>query len=203
MTHYPKAIQQAIQELSRLPGIGTKTAERLVMSILRKKKNEQTSLVTSLAELQQSVRMCTVCGYVTDNTDGVCNYCKDPARNEQAICVVSDIQTLQVIEKSGAFKGKYHVLGGTINPIEGISADMLNIDSLIKRVSAAKGKIKEVLLATGTDIEGEQTALYIAQHLKASGVRLTRLARGIPRGSNLEYADEMTLADAITNRQQV
>jgi len=203
MTHYPKTIQQAIQELSRLPGIGTKTAERLVMSILRKKKIEQTALVTSLANLQQSVRMCTTCGYVTDNTDGVCHYCKDTARSEQTICVVADIQTLQVIEKSGAFKGKYHVLGGTINPIEGVSADMLHITSLLHRVQTAKGKIKEVLLATGTDIEGEQTALYIAQHLKITGVKLTRLARGIPRGSNLEYADEMTLADAITNRQQV
>jgi len=203
MIHYPKAIQQAIQELSRLPGIGTKTAERLVMSILRKKRADQTALVTSLANLQKSVQMCTTCGYVTDNSDGICHYCKDPQRGEQTICVVADMQTLQVIEKSGAFKGKYHVLGGTINPIEGISADMLTIASLIRRVQTAKGKIKEVLLATGTDIEGEQTALYIAQHFKTSGIKLTRLARGIPRGSNLEYADEMTLADAITNRQQV
>lgn len=203
MTHYPKAIQDAIQELSRLPGIGTKTAERLVLSILRKKKQDQTALTASLAELQNNVRMCTTCGYVTDNPDGVCAYCKDASRNNGTVCVVADMQTLQVIEKSGVFHGSYHVLGGTINPIEGISADMLNIESLLQRVQSGKTKTREVLLATGTDIEGEQTALFLAQKLKALRVKVTRLARGIPRGSNLEYADEMTLADAIQNRQQV
>ncbi|PIS41658.1 MAG: recombination protein RecR [Candidatus Kerfeldbacteria bacterium CG08_land_8_20_14_0_20_42_7] len=203
MTHYPKAIQDAIQELSHLPGIGTKTAERLVLSILRKKKQDQTALTASLTQLQNNIRMCTLCGYVTDNSDGICAYCKDASRNNNTICVVADMQTLQVIEKSGVFHGAYHVLGGTINPIEGISADMLNIESLLQRVRSAKTKIREVLLATGTDIEGEQTALFLAQKLKPLRVKITRLARGIPRGSNLEYADEMTLADAIQNRQQV
>jgi len=203
MTHYPKAIQEAIAELSRLPGIGTKTAERLVLSILRKKKPDQEALTHALSDLGRNIRMCKICGYVTDNDDGICAYCKDASRNQTTLCVVADMQTLQVIEKSGAFKGIYHVLGGTINPIEGISADMLNIASLVSRIKLAKGKIREVLLATGTDIEGEQTALYIAQQLKDSGVKLTRLARGIPRGSNLEYTDEITLADAIQNRQQV
>lgn len=201
MTEYPRAIQKAISELSRLPGIGTKTAERLVMFLLRKPKEAQSALSDAIGELRDNVHICKTCGYLTDDDSLQCVFCKNTRRPDSILCVVADVQTLQTIEKSRAFTGRYHVLGGTINPIEGISADMLNMTSLTTRIKGSAGKIKEVLLATGTDIEGEQTALYIAQLLKPMHVKLTRLARGIPRGTNLEYTDEMTLADAITNRQ--
>lgn len=187
---------------SKLPGIGTKTAERLVFFILRKSKQDRTALISALSLLNGNITLCRECGYITDAEDGACQFCSDPKRSTSIICVVADIPTVQIIEKSGVFKGLYHVLGGTINPIEGTTAQMLNIPNLKKRLSANKG-ITEVLLATGTDIEGEQTALYLAKELKTAGIAISRLARGIPRGSNLEYTDELTLADAIKERKQV
>lgn len=201
MRHYPRAIQEAIEYFSKLPGIGTKTAERLVFFLLRKSKEEQQQFIQALSHIQDGIHLCEVCGYVTEHTQKLCVFCLDDTRLKSILCVVPDIQTVQSIEKSNAYTGRYHVLGGVINPIEGISADMLTLSDLKNRVMNNKA-ITEVILATGTDIEGEQTALYTTKLLGNAHVKLTRLARGLPRGTNLEYTDELTLADAITHRTQ-
>lgn len=203
MIHYPGSIQRAIKAFSRLPGIGSKTAERLVFFIMRMPANVKKELSESLQQLNVSTAVCTTCGYVTDAEDRLCIFCKNPQRDQHTICVVPEIQHVQIIEKSGAFSGLYHVLGGTINPIEGISIDMLAIPQLLSRIKTAKPGIKEIILATGTNIEGEQTALYVTQLLKVFPIAISRPATGIPRGSDLEYADELTLADALTARRRV
>lgn len=202
MKHYPKAIQDAITYFSQLPGIGTKTAERLVFFLLRKPAETQKGFVAALSAIHQGVQLCKECGYVSESQSEKCVFCADTHRQRSIVCVVPDIQTVQTIEKSNAFQGCYHVLGGVINPIEGVSADMLTISQLVDRVRTDR-RIKEVILATGTDIEGEQTALYITKLLSGARITLTRLARGLPRGTNLEYTDELTLADAITNRTSI
>jgi recombination protein RecR len=203
MIHYPKNIQAAIQALSRLPGVGTKTAERLVFFILRMKKSSRQELSAALATLETGTTLCATCGYVTENAESLCAICKDEKRDAGLLCVVADVQNVQAIEKTNSFHGKYHVLGGAINPIEGVSADMLSIGKLVERIQSKNPKIHEVILATGTDIEGEQTALYVSSALKAFPVSISRIARGIPRGSNLEYTDELTLGDAISERRKL
>jgi len=200
MTKYPESIQRAIRVLSRLPGIGTKTAERLVFFLIRMDAGHRKEVITSLQDIATRTSVCTKCGYICQEGEQTCAICNDPARSQSLLCIVPDIQTVQAIEKSGSFKGLYHVLGGRINPIEGITSDMLTIAPLEKRLRASK-HIKEIILATGTDIEGEQTAMVVAAQCKLEGVTISRLARGIPRGSNLEYTDEVTLADAIKDRK--
>ncbi len=203
MIHYPGSIQRAIQALSRLPGVGTKTAERLVFFLLRMPKDAKLELTRALDQLNGATAVCKECGYVTDSEDQLCIFCKDTARDKLLICVVPEIQHVQSIEKSGAFHGRYHVLGGSINPIEGISVDMLAIPQLLSRIKNAKPHIKEIILATGTTIEGEQTSLYVLKLLKQFPLIISRPATGIPRGSDLDYADELTLADAIKARRKV
>lgn len=202
MKHYPTSIQNAIEYFSKLPGIGTKTAERLVFFLLRKPKKEQRQFVAALQNIQDGIHVCEECGYITEDASKKCIFCLDDSRKKGILCVVPDIQTVQSIEKSNAFQGRYHVLGGVINPIEGVSSDMLTIKQLVDRVQK-DGRIKEVILATGTDIEGEQTALFITKLLAPTKRSLSRLARGLPRGTNLEYTDELTLADAITHRTAI
>lgn len=200
---YPKAIEGAIKALSRLPGVGTKTAERLVFFLLRMKPQDQREFFASLSGIDGKIHLCEECGFVTDTQEKKCVFCSDPRRLKSIICVVADIQNVLSIEKSRAYNGKYHVLGGTLNPIEGISADTLTINKLMERLKKEHKIIKEVILAIGTDIEGEQTALYLLRLLKPLGVTVSRLAQGLPRGTNLEYTDELTLSDAINERKKL
>lgn len=200
---YPKAIEEAIKALSKLPGIGTKTAERLVFFLLRMKPEMQKEFFSSMEGIDGKIHLCEECGFVTDAQEKKCSFCTDPHRLKSVLCVVADIQNVLSIEKSRAFNGRYHVLGGTLNPIEGISADVLTINKLLERIKKEQKTIKEIILAVGTDIEGEQTALYILRLLKPLGVTVTRLAQGLPRGTNLEYTDELTLSDAIKERKKI
>lgn len=199
MTPYPKAIRSLIEILTALPGIGPKTAERLALFLARQPKTTVERFVKALDEASQSLVSCAVCGNIAEASP--CDICGDKRRDLKILCVVAYPQDLAVIERTGEFHGRYHVLGGVLNPIEGITPDQLRIAELVNRLK--NDGITEVILATNPDLEGESTALYLARLLKPLGVRVTRLAKGLPMGADLEYADDVTLTSSIRGRQEV
>lgn len=196
MNHYPASVFKLIKNLSRLPGIGEKTAERLAMHILRAPRREAEQLSRSIIEIKEKVKLCSMCFALSD-TD-VCNICSDPTRNDSTLCVVEQPADMVAIEKSGSFKGLYHILEGALSPMDGVGPDSIRIKELITRV--ARDKIKEVVLATSTNIEGETTAAYIAEQLKNHPVKVTRIASGVPIGGDLKYVDQITLKKAMETR---
>lgn len=199
MSYYPDSLLKLIKNLSRLPGIGEKTAERLAMHILRASRKEAEQLSHSIIEIKEKVKLCSMCFALSD-TD-VCNICSDPARTPSILCVVEQPADMVAIEKSGSFKGLYHILEGALSPMDGIGPDDIRIKELITRI--ARDKIKEVVLATSTNIEGETTAGYIAEQLKNHPVKVTRIASGVPIGGDLKYVDQVTLKKAIETRHAV
>lgn len=196
MMHYPDPILRLINSLSTLPGIGKKTAERLALHILHAPNQQAATLAADIIELKNSVRLCTVCFALTDKDR--CRICADPLRDQTLICVVENPTDMAAIEKSNAFFGTYHILGGVLSPIDGIGPDDIRIKELFKR--ADPKKIKEIILATKTDVEGEATASYILEKLKKTKIRMTRIASGIPMGGDLQYIDPLTMQKAMEKR---
>ena len=200
MRQYPKPLNKLINELSKLPGIGGKTAQRLAFHILALKESEATALANSIVNAKRSLHYCSVCGNLTD-TDP-CESCSDESRDRTKVCVVETPQDVIAMERIREFKGLYHVLHGAISPVEGIGPNDINLKSLITRLQQ-HDEIDEIIVATNPNIEGEATAMYIARLLKPSGIKVTRIAHGIPVGGDLEYADEVTLLKAMEGRREI
>ncbi|HEX2249910.1 MAG TPA: recombination mediator RecR [Gemmatimonadales bacterium] len=193
------AIEELITELARLPGIGRKTAQRLTFHLLQQPPEQVERLASVLASVTERVRPCRECGNLTEEQP--CGICRDPRRDPGVVCVVEEPSTVAVVDRSTDFRGRYHVLGGHLSPLEGVGPESLRVDTLVQRVR--EGGIREVILATNPSMEGEVTATYIQQLLAGLGVRVTRLARGLPMGGDLEYIDGVTLAHALVARQDV
>ena len=199
MAIYPESLNNLIEQFQKLPTIGRKSAERLAMSVVNSDRDSVEDFSKSLVEVKDKIKHCTICGNLTEND--VCDICKDITREDDFICVVEDVSDLIAIEKSHAFHGKYHVLGGLISPSDGIGPDEINIDKLIKRID--EDGVKEIILAISSTIEGETTSLFLSNILADKDVRLSKIAQGIPVGSNLEYFDQLTLERAIEDRREV
>ncbi len=199
MQYYPPSLVRLIKGLAKLPGIGEKTATRLALHILRSSHEDAKRLSESILEVKDKVRLCSKCFGLAD-TDP-CRLCVNPNRDTTIICVIEQPSDLVALEKSGAFKGLYHVLHGALSPMNGIGPNDLKIKELMARVS--NGKIEELVIATNTNVEGEATASYLAQILKAHPVRVTRIASGVPMGSDLKYLDEVTINRAMERRQDL
>ncbi len=194
----PQPVQQLIDEFARLPGIGPKSASRLTFYLLRAANEQAIELAEALQDLKQRTQFCSVCFNITE--DDPCLICEDETRDERLLCVVEEPLDVQAIERSRAFNGRYHVLHGAISPVEGIGPDDLKVDELIRRVQ--QGAFSEIILATNPTLEGESTSLYLQRRLADSGAKVTRLARGLPVGGDLEYTDEITLSRALEGRQE-
>jgi recombination protein RecR len=197
MNIVPRAVQQLIEELGRLPGVGPRTAERLAFHVLKNDPTRAAALGAALDSLHAGVRSCRVCHNFAEYDE--CDICTSDSRTRSIIAVVEEPFDVVAIEKTGLYQGLYHVLGGVISPIDGVGPERLEIDSLQRRVQ--DNGIEEVILATNPSLEGESTAMYIRQQLEPAGVKLTRLARGLPVGGDLEYADQITLGRALQGRQ--
>jgi recombination protein RecR len=193
------AIEELITELARLPGIGRKTAQRLAFHLLQQPSEQAVRLSSALVAVTERVRPCAECGNLTEEQP--CAICADPRRDAGVLCVVEEASTVAVVDRSTDFRGRYHVLGGRLSPLEGVGPESLRLDQLVGRVR--DGGIREVILATNPSMEGEVTATYVQQLLAGLGVRVTRLARGLPMGGDLEYVDGVTLAHALVARQDV
>ena len=199
MRQYPKPLEILINELSKLPGIGGKTAQRLAFHILSLDEREVNQLAGALTNAKQQMKYCSVCGNLTD-TDP-CRICSDPARRQDVICVVESPRDVMAMERIREFNGLYHVLHGVISPMEGVGPEDVNLKSLITRLQASD--VKELIVATNPNIEGEATAMFIARLIKPAGIKVSRIAHGIPVGGDLEYADEVTLLKSLEGRRQL
>ena len=196
---YEGVIQELIDELSRLPGVGPKSAQRIAFHLLQTEDDQAKTLAQVLLEVKERVRFCEICGNVAEEAQ--CNICRDPRRTKTAICVVEESKDVQAIERTREFRGTYHVLGGAISPIEGIGPDNLRIKELMERLG--NPEIQEIIIATDPNLEGEATATYLTRMLSPLGITISRLASGLPVGGDLEYADEVTLGRAFEGRRQV
>jgi recombination protein RecR len=198
----PAPVLRLVEELQRLPGIGPKGAQRLAFHLLKTPRERVDALAHALRDLKELVTYCSVCNNIT--SDDPCSVCRGADRDRHIICVVEEPQNVAAIEKARDFKGTYHVLMGAISPLQGIGPDDLKIKSLLARIDAMNGQgVTEVILATNPNVEGEATAIYLARLLKPLGVRVTRIAMGVPVGSDLEYADEVTMHKALEGRREV
>jgi recombination protein RecR len=195
----PRSVQRLIDELARLPGIGPKSASRLTFFLLRSPDNQALDLATALQDLKEKTQLCSVCFNITE--EDPCPICTDASRSTRLLCVVEEPLDVLAIERSGAYGGRYHVLHGAISPVEGVGPEDLRITELVNRVRP--GEWDEIIVATNPTLEGESTALYIQRRLADQDVRLTRLARGLPVGGDLEYTDEITLSRALEGRQNL
>jgi recombination protein RecR len=196
---YEGAIQDLIDELGRLPGVGPKSAQRIAFHVLSADSVDVNRLATALRRVKEQVRFCTVCFNVSEEEQ--CRVCRDTRRTNEVLCVVEEPKDIVAVERTGEFRGRYHVLGGAINPLEGIGPDNLRIRELLLRLGT--GEVKELILATDPNTEGEATATYLALMVKPMGIAVTRLASGLPVGGDLEYADEITLGRAFEGRRAV
>jgi recombination protein RecR len=194
----PEPLVRLVEQLQRLPGIGAKGAQRLAFHVLKTPREDAERLCDAIRDVKERVTYCSICNNITD-TDP-CVYCTGVSRDPKMICVVEEPQNVSVVEKTQGFKGRYHVLMGALSPLQGVGPDDLKIKGLLARV--ADGTVEEVILATNPNVEGEATALYLARLLKPLGVRVTRIAMGIPVGSDLEYADEVTMTRAMEGRRE-
>lgn len=195
-TQHAQPITRLIEELARLPGVGAKTASRLAMHILRSSQEDAENLARAILEVKEKIRLCSLCFNLTDQDS--CRICQDPRRDGEVICVVSGPEDLMALEKSGSFRGLYHLLHGVLSPLEGVGPKDLRIGELLSRLQG--GKVKEVILATNPSVEGEATAQYLSQIIRPLGVRVTRIARGVPMGGDLQYIDQVTLSKSLENR---
>jgi recombination protein RecR len=199
MAYYPEPVARLIEALQRLPGIGPKTAQRLAFFLLKRPTEEVTALAESLTQLKALIVHCQVCFNVTQ--DDPCRICRDPGRNARALCVVEEPNDLLAIERTGEFRGRYHVLLGALSPLDGIGPEDLKVRELLSRLE--RDPVEEIILATNPSVEGEATALYLGKLLRPFAMRITRIARGLPVGGDLEYADEVTLSKALEGRKDV
>ena len=195
----PNSFESLIESLKKLPGVGSKSAERMAYQILNFSTEEVESFAAALLSSKKSIKRCSVCGQITDNE--VCDTCLDESRDHSLICVVQNPKDAFALEKAKEFKGVYHILYGVLSAVNGVGPQDLNLESLIKRVE--EGNVKEVIIATNPNVEGETTALFIADLLSTKGITVSRLAYGLPVGGNLDYADEFTLLKAIEGRRKI
>ena len=194
MSLYPKSANILIEQLAKLPGVGKATAQRLAFFILKSDQQDNINLAHAIKEIKEKITFCVDCGIMAESE--ICSICLDENRDEKIICVVEEPQDIYSFEKTNSFKGRYHVLGGVLSPLDGVGPDELNIENLYKRVESGM----EVILATNPSVEGDTTCLYLSGKLENKGVKVTRLARGLPVGSDLEYMDELTLVRAMEGR---
>ena len=195
MKYSSEAVERAIHELSKLPGIGRKSAQRHVFHLLKSSEEDVQSLAQALLDIKSKVRYCSICFNITETEP--CPVCRNENRDRSTICVVEEANDVVALENTGEYKGLYHVLGGVLSPLDGVGPDDLRVKELLSRLSEA---VKEVIVATNPNTEGEATAIYLSRLIKPLGIKLTRIARGIPVGAELEYADEITIARALENR---
>ncbi len=198
------SLNQLVHELSRLPGIGPKTAQRLAYFVLRAPHEYAQSLRDALKGVKERIRECARCFSFTEEDDRICHFCKDSMRSDEVLCVVEDPSDIERVESSGVFKGRYHVLHGAISPLEGVSPSDLKIQALLDRLKPENGgTVREVILALDADLEGDTTVLYLAKILKDMSIKTSRIAHGVPIGGDIDYIDHRTLGRAIENRVQV
>lgn len=199
MLYYPRPLAALLEQLEKLPGVGPKSAQRLAFHILRASREDSQKLAQAIVNVRAQIKPCARCGNFTDLE--LCDICTSPRRDSAQLCVVAEPRELLAVENSGEFRGRYHVLNGLLNPIEGIGPEQLNINALVRRI-ATEG-VLEVVLALSATVEGETTANYLVNVLKPRGVKLTQLARGLPFGGDLDYADQMTIAGALRGRREI
>lgn len=199
MPDFAGPVSRLIDELKHLPGIGQKTAQRLAFHILRTDREQALALADAIRLARESIRQCSICGNLTDVDP--CHYCSNPGRNRSTICVVEEATNILPIEKTRQYAGLYHVLGGALSPLGGVGPEQLNLKSLLERLK--DGAVEEIIIATNPTVEGEATAMYLSKLLKPLGVRVTRIATGVPVGSELEYADEVTMLKAMEGRREL
>ena len=199
MSKFAEPMARLIDELKKLPGVGGKSAQRYAFHILRASDEDAEALAAAIRQIKAALRLCSICNNITDVDP--CVYCSSATRNQRVVCVVEEPTNIAAVEKGHSYNGAYHVLHGTLSPIHGVGPEQLRIANLLSR--AQSGAIDEVILATNPTVEGEATATYLAQQLKATGVRVTRIATGLPAGSDIEYADEVTLQRALEGRREM
>lgn len=199
MLYYPRPLAQLLEQLEKLPGIGPKSAQRLAFHLLRASRAESEALANAIRNVRENIKPCTRCGNFTDLE--LCDICTSTRRESAQLCVVAEPRELLAVENSGEFRGRYHVLGGLLNPIEGIGPEQLSVNALVRRLEDEN--VQEVVLALSATVEGETTAHYLANVLKSRAVKVTQLARGLPFGGDLDYADQMTIAGALRGRREV
>jgi recombination protein RecR len=199
LSKFAEPMARLIDELKKLPGVGSKSAQRLAFHILRSSEEDANALSAAIRDVKASLRLCSVCNNITDVDP--CIYCSSESRNQRLICVVEEPTNVNAVEKTRNYNGAYHVLHGALSPIHGVGPEQLRISNLLRRVEA--GAADEVILATNPTVEGEATAVYLSRLLKSSGVKVTRIATGIPVGSDIEYADEVTMSKAMEGRREL
>jgi recombination protein RecR len=199
MTDIAAPVHRLIDQFKKLPGIGTKSAQRLAFFVLKMDTTDATDLAEAILEVKRTIRRCSTCNNLTDIDP--CQFCSHPGRSDRQLCIVEESNNILAVEKTHQFSGRYHVLMGSISPLRGVSPDQLGIPSLLQRLQ--NGAVEEVIIATNPNVEGETTALYLSRLIKPLGVRVTRLALGLPVGGDLEYADEVTMAKALEGRREL
>ncbi len=199
MSKFAEPMTRLIDELKKLPGVGNKSAQRLAFHILRSSEDDAALLAEAVREVKSKLRLCSICNNITEVDP--CVYCSNPTRNQQLICVVEEPTNISSIEKTRNFNGVYHVLHGTLSPLHGVGPEHLRINNLLKRLEG--GRVEEVILATNPTVEGEATATYLSKLLKSEGTKVTRIATGVPVGSDIEYADEVTMQKAMEGRREL
>ena len=199
MAYFPEPVARLIEAFQKLPGVGPKTAQRLTFFLLKRPAEEVAELAESLSQLKTRIFHCSLCFNVTE--EDPCRICRDPRRDERVLCIVEEPNDLLAIERTGEFRGRYHVLLGALSPLDGIGPEDLKVRELLARLEG--GGVEEVILATNPSVEGEATAIYLAKLLRPLGARTTRIARGLPVGGDLEYADEVTLSKALEGRKEM
>ncbi len=199
MSRFAEPMSRLIEELKKLPGIGAKNAQRLAFHILRSSAEDASALSEAVRELKEKLRLCSICNNITDVDP--CIYCSSPSRNQRLVCVVEEPTNISSVEKTRSYNGVYHVLHGTLSPLHGVGPEHLRMGTLLNRVQA--NEVDEVILATNPTVEGEATAVYLADLLHSANVKVTRIATGVPAGSDIEYADEVTMSRAIEGRHEI
>jgi len=198
MRAYPRPLARLMEELEKMPGVGPKSAQRLALYLLRASPEDGKALADAILEVKQTIHPCSICFNLTD--DDLCPICADPQRDGSVICVVSEARDLLAMERAGGFRGRYHVLQGLLSPMDGVGPESLRLRELLERV---RGEINEVILATNPTVEGDATAVYLAGLLKPLGIKVTRIALGLPVGGDLDYADDVTIARAMAGRTEL
>lgn len=199
MPNFAEPMTRLIDELKKLPGVGSKSAQRLAFHILRSSEEDAEALAAAVRDVKAKLRLCSVCNNITEVDP--CVYCSNPTRNQRLVCVVEEPTNIGAIEKTRHFNGAYHVLHGSISPLHGVGPEQLRLSNLFRRIEA--GEVDEVILATNPTVEGEATAVYISQQVRRPGLKVTRIATGIPVGSDIEYADEVTMLKAMEGRREL